>query len=123
MNISFDLDNNGSKIFSSQVEKARKEGFSTIKTYAAAGENYNGYYTWARLGYKPTKESEKVLKNEFIEINKKYNTSFKNLEHAMESEEGRKIWRENGISFYAEFDQKSTSYSSKTLKNYLEKRS
>ena len=42
----------GTKIFATQVSAARKLGVDEIRVHAAKGAGFNGYYTWARLGYK-----------------------------------------------------------------------
>ncbi|MEX5630910.1 hypothetical protein, partial [Pseudomonas marginalis] len=42
----------GSQVFAAEVKGARDQGFDWIETHAARSSGtFNGYYTWATLGY------------------------------------------------------------------------
>lgn len=50
----------GSNIFHDQVKSSIKNGISKIECFAAGNRNdsYNGYYTWARLGFEAKSNNE-----------------------------------------------------------------
>jgi hypothetical protein len=110
----------GNEVFKEQVETAIKNGFKRMITHAAGSKDdkeYNGYYTWARLGYEPKKTDRKV--NKVIELfNKKYNQDAKSLRDVMDTKSGRDYWKDNGVDFEGTFDLNPNSYSVKTLRKY-----
>ena len=110
----------GNEVFKIQVEAAIKNGYKRMITHAAGSKGdkeYNGYYTWARLGYEPKKTDKYV--NKIIEkYNKTYKQNATSLGEVMSTQTGREYWRENGIDFEGTFDLKPNSYSVKTLRNY-----
>jgi hypothetical protein len=57
----------GTKVFSNQVKEFKAAGFKKLINQAEGNINdkeYNGYYTWARLGYNfRDKESLEELKS------------------------------------------------------------
>ena len=119
----------GREVFARQVEHARAQGYEYIKTEAARLTSnrgqpiYVGYYVWLRCGYYPEKRTDNNhLKDVINNINKKHNTSYKKLEDFLKDESSRKIWKADGVWFFAEFDLKSSSYSSKTLAKYIKEK-
>lgn len=114
----------GAEIFYNQIKQFQKLGIKILFTHAAKGDNLNGYYTWARLGYTIEKSEEQrnhlinILKNDFdSELNK-----VNNLETLMSTEKGRKWWKEWGFEFDGIFDLEEGSYSMNTLNNYMYER-
>jgi hypothetical protein len=51
----------GSRVFTQQVKTASEMGFKYIKTTAAKGGGYVGYYVWPKLGY-----DKNIILNEYI---------------------------------------------------------
>ena len=108
----------GLSIFSQQVDSAVKMGFSKIQTSPTRGRNYNGYYTWPRLGYDADISqgtfifNEKVMKEAQLKGYKKVSDFFK-------TEEGRQFWKDNGDGgFPAIFDLTEGSQSRRVLDAY-----
>lgn len=107
----------GTKIFAAQVGAAKACG--VLRFYAdAAGSardtsRYNGFYTWAVLGYDgwtyvrrtPRGLSGKRRVSEILNV------------------EGADWWLSNGEKFDGEFDLRAGSYSMRTLERYLAARS
>lgn len=116
MKVSKNDNYSGTDLLKMQVKEASKQGYKTIKTEAFRDEDgeYNGYYTWARLGYIPKKQPSKQIED----FNKKYGTNAKTLQDLMATKEGRDFWKKNGETFNGEFDLSPNSYSMNTLKNY-----
>jgi len=121
----FEIDNSskykgqGSKIFKDQVDYAINDGFKYIETEAAGG-NYNGYYTWARLGYLP--KFQKEVEPYIEDFNKKYGTNIKNFEELMAIKEGQEYWKNEGTTFNGICDLSEGSYSRRTLENYIKQK-
>lgn len=110
----------GSDVFTAQVEKARKQGYTKIVTEAAgksmnSGTKFNGYYTWLRLGYKPNAKTDAKFTERF---NRQTGSNIKSITELMHSESGRAWWKKNGNTFKGEFDLNPNSESSKVLNNY-----
>lgn len=105
----------GSEIFERQVDEAIKGGYTKIETIAAIGENYNGYYTWMRLGYEPKKKFD----YELGKFNKRYKKNYKKITDLMQDPDGREFWRNNGDGYPATFTLDKNSYSYKTMKAYM----
>lgn len=107
----------GSKVFADEVERAAAAGFKFIRTYAGKGDvdeedprhksEYNGFYTWARLGYDGKVRGPKgdVMVSEL-----------------MKTKEGRDWWLENGHAFEARFDLREGSLSRRVLAEYIKAR-
>jgi len=108
----------GAKIFSNQVAALTEANYKLIDTLAARGSNFNGYYTWARLGYVP--ENAGVRQNAINGFNKKFGTDVLNWGELLGTKKGQQYWKEEGASFTGIFDLSKGSYSQTTLKNYLE---
>ncbi|HRI22608.1 MAG TPA: hypothetical protein PLA68_16725, partial [Panacibacter sp.] len=65
----------GTNIFLNQVMEAIRSGFQKFSVSAAKSVSYNGYYTWARMGYS-IKQSQQ---NQFLELMRTNNRSEKLL--------------------------------------------
>jgi len=116
----------GTNIFNSQVDKYREKGYKTIKTRAAKsdepGEEYNGYYTWARLGYDMGKNNVTEFSNLISESKNEKIKSVESVSELMSFSEGREFWKENGFEFDGEFDLSKDSKSSFMLDKYMEEK-
>lgn len=124
MNPSKSSSGKGAEIFYNQIKQFQKLGIKILSTHAAKGDNFNGYYTWARLGYTIEKYEEQrnhlinLLKNDLDpELNK-----VNNLETLMSTEKGRKWWKEWGFEFHGSFNLEEGSYSMNTINNYMDER-
>jgi GNAT superfamily N-acetyltransferase len=93
----------GTKALFHQVKEAKKAGISYIQTFAAREDGYNGYYTWAQLGYDCDLENigghiqqtvkKAVTKGELPEG--KYET----VQDIMKANGGPEWWKKNGVGF------------------------
>ena len=113
-----DFKGKGADVFKDQVEALQKNGYKKITTTAQADEGFNGYYTWAVLGYKPENEKEVMRKFSI----KSGTTIYKNFNEVVRTSEGRKLWKKFGFTFDGEFDLKKGSDSVKTLDMYMKTR-
>ncbi len=107
----------GSEIFARQVENAAKLGFQKITTSAAKGHDYNGYYTWPRLGYDaPIPASVKAkLPDQWQDA--------KNVSDLQINATRREWWKKNGEWIDLTFDLTEGSLSRRILAAYLVERS
>lgn len=108
------------EIFSNQVKNAAKSGFSRIEVMAAGSPNdktYNGYYTWAAYGYKPSNASSLVGK-----IFDKTGSNYGTWENMMKSKLGRADFKQYGQGWSGSFDLKKGSDSIKQLAAYSKDR-
>lgn len=116
----------GLKIFTDQIENARKEGVSYIACHAAKDNPKDpdnphiGYYTWPRMGYDMDlsdlePEEEKTIK-------KKYPKA-KSILDVMKTSEGRDWWKKNGFDLpKMKFDLTSGSRSLQILEDYQQEK-
>lgn len=125
-NMLFTIDNDspykgkGTEIFNNQVKSLKKAGFNEITTQAAGSKNseYNGYYTWARLGFEP--ENKQLGVDSFNEFAKNNGLSKVNsFNEIMSTSKGREYWKNNGNEFIGKFSLKNNSYSLNTLNSYI----
>lgn len=117
----------GAEIFNNQVQALAESGkFDKIGTMAARADGqYNGYYTWARLGY--NFDISKLDEQDRIQINHFFNKFTTNtgakantLNEIMATDPGRKLWKKDGFSFWGEFDLQPNSQSRSMLKAYID---
>ena len=107
----------GTKLFAEQVQNARLLGVKRMVTHAkggvGAGRDWNGHYTWPRLGYDaPIPDAAKArLGPDFASASR--------VSDLMKTPEGRAAWKEHGSSFDATFDLDPASQSSRVLDAYL----
>ena len=114
----------GSEIFFNQVNSFKKKGYRKLETFAAMGETYNGYYTWARLGYEMREGSlgRAKFKSRISEAEDENIKSVNSLSELMTFSEGRSWWKENGVQFNGEFDLSDNSKSMFILNKYMEEK-
>jgi hypothetical protein len=113
----------GSEIFSNQVKSFKEKGFKKLLTTAAKSDVYNGYYTWARLGYDMSDDWHKNALKDVLEDSKI--KDFKNIEslpELMSFQKGRDFWKKNGFKFEGEFDLSDNSQSMFILNKYMEEK-
>lgn len=104
----------GTALLATQVRKAEELGFSHIETHAVRDDGWNGYYTWARLGFdapimhvddKPIRD---LLRARGVE----------RISDLMKTPDGREWWMKNGGSYKGEFDLTPGSLSRRVLDAY-----
>jgi hypothetical protein len=89
----------GTEIFAAQVEGLRKLGVDRIETMAARQDGkggYNGYYTWARLGYDAPFRTKVASAPPAV-------LAARTLHEVMSTAEGREWWKLKGRSFQGTF--------------------
>jgi GNAT superfamily N-acetyltransferase len=117
----------GAEAFASEVAAAKAQGFAYIKTHAVGGfgEEFNGYYTWPRLGYDQSiadlaKQDDDGLGKAAAKAARKSFPSAKTVGDIMATTEGRLWWKKNGSSLEeAKFDLADGSRSMRILNDYL----
>lgn len=90
--------------FLQQVNAAFRLGFSKIKLEAAGDcrdEQYNGYYTWARLGFTMPLSDDFRLPDNALHA--------KEVADLMQNENHIAWWKENGQGGEMEFDLHKTA--------------
>lgn len=116
----------GTDIFHNQVQEFKRLGFKKLMTHAAKSDVYNGYYTWARLGY--THHSGDSLKiSDYLKESKlnKYSENVRNsksVSELMSFKEGREFWKEYGREFEGVFNLEDDSESMFLLNKYMEEK-
>jgi len=112
----------GTKTFHNQINSFKEQGFETVETYACRDENMNGYYTWARLGYKMVSENDKEqFKQKISESTDERIKSCEDVSELLSFEAGREYWKKEGVgfSFSGAFDLRDGSESLEILKKYI----
>jgi hypothetical protein len=104
----------GTKMFSQQIESCKKLGVSKFKTRAIKTSTFNGYYTWARLGY----DAKIPDRSKLSDILK----SCKMISDLMKTPDGRAWWKENGSTVNMSFDLSDDSLSMRVFRSYLEEK-
>ena len=104
--------------------------YSKVNTTKSGSPNeigFNGYYTWARLGYVNENENyvfdafDYVGEDEYSKLTDHIKKS-RSLSELFMSEEGKKFWKENGRSFNGVFNLQDGSKSMEILNNYMEEK-
>jgi len=98
----------GTRLFASQIRAAVSLGVDRIEALCFRSGNYNGYYTWARLGYDAPLDAEQ-----------RRATGCESIAELMQTAEGRAWWKTHGDSFDGVFDLSPGSRSRKVLSAYL----
>lgn len=109
----------GREMFAKEIAFAQRWGVQDIATFALKAPDANGYYTWARFGYDgdiPPYFFEKIAELEKVPD---FVWKAKRISDMMLTDEGRKFWKEHGISWSGQFDLRSGSYSLRIFKEYL----
>lgn len=113
----------GSDIFYNQIKSFKEKGYENVITEAAKSEIYNGYYTWARLGYDFSRGSDET---EFLNlINSSSDKDIRgvgSLQELMTFDKGRKFWKDNGFAFSGTMSLLDGSKSMFILNKYMEEK-
>jgi hypothetical protein len=123
----------GTSCLAREVEQASKLGVAYIETHAAGywgNTEFNGYYTWPRLGYDQTldvlAQDRGSGHTDGEQVAKKAREAFPDAESVldiMSTAEGREWWKKNGCDLlHAKFDLTPGSRSMRVHKEYLEER-
>lgn len=115
----------GSSIFAKQVQNCAKAGFSYMTTDAVgkAGSDYNGYYTWPRLGYDLSIDELGQREEELANDIKKNFPETTSVMELMATPQGRDYWKKNGRSLRnARFDLTEGSVNRQVLDAYMTER-
>lgn len=116
----------GTQVFTDQVNYAKDNGFNYIKCHAAKASAkpppYNGYYTWARMGYDQSLSDPKGIRKGEEHVWKATREKFpeaKTVLDVMSTKEGRDYWKANGVDMLnARFDLTPGSRSLRVLEAY-----
>ncbi len=110
----------GTRVFATQVEQATKLDVKYIETLASGdpqSTRYNGYYTWARLGYDGDTTFQVREAAELAGFGRP-----KLVSEILSQEGGAAWWKANGTSFDGVFDLTEGARSQRILSKYLELR-
>lgn len=117
----------GYQVFHEQTKALRALGVRYIEAQAAGpdtpsitGEEYNGHYTWPRLGYSG-QIPKSSLENMPAEIKDRLGNSREILD-LYEIPGGKEWWKKNGESLTVKFDLAEGSRNIKTLEAYVNER-
>jgi len=111
----------GTQMLVTEADQASALGVTAIKVEAEAGEGYNGYYTWARLGYNAPVSSLATYMPDWA-------TSEKTLSDVMalpataDHPSGASWWKDNGVTWQGTFDLTPGSRSLQILHSYADAR-
>lgn len=107
----------GTEVLARQVQAARAAGFEFLTCTAARSDEYNGYITWAKLGYDgdiPYRYQEAIEEH--------FGYSIDTISELVQTVGGLEYWQEHGGDWEARFDLDPRSYSSKRLEEYMERK-
>lgn len=113
----------GLDLFAGQVEGLQQAGVEEIRTFAAGSKNseeYNGYYTWARMGY-----GGQIPEGYFDRLPKNFQDAMgdsREIRDLFDMPGGKEAWQEYGGSMNMTFDLSEGSRNVKALKAYQEER-
>lgn len=102
----------GSRIFAQQVENAARLGVDRIVATASGDMGFNGYYTWARLGYDGPLPRDLVARPAGME-------GARRISELMATPAGRDWWKLHGKTTNMEFDVREGSASRQILDAYM----
>jgi hypothetical protein len=105
----------GTNAFVNQVIEARNLGYKFLQVSAFKSDGWNGFYTWARLGYSMLSSSQ----NRFDNLMLAYSRSEQSIVELMKTEEGRAFWKRNGFTWAGKFDLADRSENMNALYSYL----
>jgi len=106
----------GTFILINQIIQARKLGLRSLKVSAARSEQFNGFYTWARLGYSIDSPDDQ---EEFDQLILEHGRSERSLQELMQSNSGRDFWKQYGFWWQGQFDLNPNSENIMALNKYL----
>lgn len=96
----------GRKVFQEQATACASVGFKIISLFAGRSERENGYYSWARFGFNAHVRVPRYTRPVALTI-------------LMQTEHGRRLWRQHGYTCRMSFLLKVDSPSWRTLYSYL----
>lgn len=114
----------GLRLLLTQIEAARKHHFRRIELYAMGGSDWgfdaewNGYYTWGRLGFLMEQNSYERFKGWAYDTH----SGLQCLHEVLDEEWGREAWKKSGFSRDGYFELAEGSQSLAILKKYMDKR-
>jgi hypothetical protein len=114
----------GFEFFKNQVDALMKAGVDRIETDAEGNANdpeFNGYYTWPRLGYDGT-----ITRRTFAKLPQEFQEKMgdsRSVLDLMDLPGGKEVWKKHGNRIYnASFDLTPGSRNHKVLAAYIEER-
>lgn len=114
----------GARLIAQQAAMAERLGISYLTLEAAridpmGGPQYNGYYTWARLGFDGSfkRALRYPLKDRPAHLAKA-----KTVQQLMMCSGGAEWWKANGVNFKAKFEVRVGSVSRQVLEGYLQEK-
>lgn len=122
----------GVRSFSTMAKHAEEYNISAAYTLAAgskASPDYNGYYTWPRLGYEHIPRADRSLQAIMRDRYKLYgvssekpSTTATSLSELMKTDQGRKDWQNFGGMVWSYFDMRKGSPQKAFLGAYLKEK-
>lgn len=106
----------GLRLFSQQVQYAKKLGVQEIRVLAYRAPGWNGYYTWARFGY-----DGPIPANVFA-VMPIHLRSARTVQELMALPGGKEFWKVNGDSYDGVFDLRKGSRSLRVLSSYMKEK-
>jgi HK97 family phage portal protein len=116
----------GSRTLSRQADAAHRMGINELECTAAKSRDYNGYYTWARLGYDSELSALRqpmVIQSRIEAFGPKSIQGATKVSDIMATPEGRAFWKEYGEEWSATFDTAPGSKGRRVLADYIEEKS
>lgn len=107
----------GTSVFAYQVRAAGAAGVTQIGTTAARSASFNGYYTWARLGYDAPMSGAVAGR-----ASRAVGYRVSRVSDLMRTPQGRQWWRSNGTTRSMTFDPRPGSASRQRLEDYRAER-
>jgi hypothetical protein len=109
----------GTRLLCNQVKMARNIEFRRLDVTAQGPDGsdteWQGYYTWGRLGFQMDQEDHEDLMAILSRIGRPETCLWDLLRHT----EGQDLWRRDGFTWHGSFDLQEGSQSLKWLKQYL----
>ena len=106
------------ELFIRQVEGMQKLGIKRIDIKATGSKKSgnDGYYEMMEFGVKPNRRQSKLIADKYNIYKNDKQSKLKKGENLMNTEAGRKWWKENGFAFDGTFDPSKNSEQYKKLK-------
>lgn len=103
----------GTRMAAYSLYAAQAAGFTEVQAMAWGPPNFNGHYTWARLGF------DAVFNDDEIRWLSQKGAEEGTVQQLMASSVGRMLWRAKGWSMEMAFDLSPNGLSMKVLDSYL----
>jgi len=109
----------GTRLLCNQVKTARARRFRRLDATAAGPDgsdvNWQGYYTWGRLGFQMDPEDHEDLMIMLSRIGRPETC----LWELLQNQEGQALWRRDGFTWHGSFELHEGSQSLTWLQGYL----